>query len=183
MQFSDIETKRLELELLEPRHADAMFEGLNDKRAYSHLDESPPETVIVLRKRYSNLSIRERLDIKQHWINWVIKSKSDQNYLGYVQATVKLEKQELLVAYHVCPQFWRQGVATEAVSAMLDCLEKSYPDFVKVASIAPGNTGSIALIKRLGFQRFAVSATGDDIYRSNAFSEEISHKSVVQPES
>lgn len=164
MRFVSLITDRFDLQLFNESHAEPMFDGLTDSRAYEHLDENPPGSLGELKNRYSNLSVRERLDIQQHWINWVIVSKGSGNCLGYVQATAKLREREILVAYHVFPQFWRTGVATEAVGRMLRFLEESYPQFVKIASIDPGNASSIALIEKMGFERRFDTNSSDLIY-------------------
>ena len=57
------------------------------------------------------------------------------------------------IGYGIDPRYRRQGLTTEAVRAMLDWAMSKHGITRFVASVAPTNRASLALIRRLGFQR------------------------------
>jgi len=65
------------------------------------------------------------------------------------------------VGYHVEPGYRRQGVATEAVQALLDWAGREHGVGRFRAAIAPDNVASLAVAARLGFRRVGVQV--DDI--------------------
>ncbi|MEO8571881.1 MAG: GNAT family N-acetyltransferase [Chloroflexota bacterium] len=64
------------------------------------------------------------------------------------------------VGYSIQPDHRRQGVATEVVHALFDWAKAHGVDRFR-ASVAPDNVGSLAIVKRLGFQQVGVQI--DDI--------------------
>lgn len=55
--------------------------------------------------------------------------------------------------YILHPDFWGQGIATEATTAFLRHIYQSRPDIVALSTdIDPRNSASIQLIKKLGFR-------------------------------
>ncbi len=64
------------------------------------------------------------------------------------------------VGYSIQPEHRRQGVATEVVHALFDWAKAQGVDRFR-ASVAPDNVGSLAIVKRLGFQQVGVQI--DDI--------------------
>jgi RimJ/RimL family protein N-acetyltransferase len=64
------------------------------------------------------------------------------------------------VGYNIQPPYRRQGVATEVVHALFDWAHGQGVDRFR-ASVAPGNVGSLAIIRGLGFRQVGVQM--DDI--------------------
>jgi RimJ/RimL family protein N-acetyltransferase len=64
------------------------------------------------------------------------------------------------IGYRVEPAYRRQGVATEAVHALFDWARAHGVDRFR-ASVAPGNSASLAIVGRLGFRQVGVQM--DDI--------------------
>ena len=166
MQLTDLKTPRLMLEPLEVRHAREMFDGLQARAAYDHISgDHPPLSVEELASRYADLEQRVRMGGTRHWLNWAVRRRADSICLGYVQATAFLEDGLIFIAAHLFPAHWRQGIGKEAVGSMLDWLGETYPGSVFEASIASGNTASLALAESLGFHRVeqghATESVGD----------------------
>jgi [ribosomal protein S5]-alanine N-acetyltransferase len=65
------------------------------------------------------------------------------------------------VGYRIEPAFRRQGVATEVVRALFDWAAREHGVRRFRAATAPGNVGSLAIIKRFGFRQTGVQI--DDI--------------------
>lgn len=137
--------------LLEPQlasHAAEMFAVLSDLAIYEFENE-PPLDVSTLQQRYAKLESRTSLDGTEQWLNWVVRLPSGE-LAGYVQATV-LVGGRAYVAYELASRFWRRGIASTAVAAVLEELASRY--FVRdtFAVLKAANYRSLGLLNKLGF--------------------------------
>jgi RimJ/RimL family protein N-acetyltransferase len=137
--------------VLEPQlasHAAEMFAVLSDPAIYEFENE-PPRDMAALQQRYAMLESRVSPDGAEQWLNWVIRLPGGE-LAGYVQATV-LVGGRAYVAYELASRFWRRGIASTAVAAVLDELSLRY--FVRdaFAVLKAANHRSLGLLKKLGF--------------------------------
>jgi [ribosomal protein S5]-alanine N-acetyltransferase len=136
---------------LEPQvaaHAHEMFAVLNDPAIYE-FENVPPVSEEWLRKRYERLETRGPSDGTQQWLNWVIRLP-DGKLAGYVQATV-LPDCTAYVAYELNSQYWRKGIGSSALRAMLQELHEQYEVEIFVAVLKSKNYRSEGLLRKLGF--------------------------------
>lgn len=138
----------MRLEPLAVAHAPEMFAVLSDPAIYEFENE-PPASEAALADRYARLQSRRSGDGTQAWLNWVIRLSSGEA-CGYVQATV-LESAVALVAYELASRYWRQGIATAAVTVMLDELRDHYGMTTAFAVLKARNHRSAGLLRKLGF--------------------------------
>jgi ribosomal-protein-alanine N-acetyltransferase len=150
-----LETRRLRLEPLAPRHAAALFEELRDSRLYEFLSEEPPASVAALRARYRMLARRKSPDGTEGWLNWALWSRDACRYVGYVQATVRPDR-SAGIAYLLFAPYWGSGYAREAVAAMVTHLREHHDVTLISARVDTKNSRSIVLLEALGFERIAV---------------------------
>lgn len=143
-----LRTARLVLEPLTLAHADEMAVTLADPRIYTWLDYGPPPSVEHLRGVYHQLEARRSPEGDEGWLNWVLRL-ADGGAAGFVQATV-LDDGRAWVAYVLASRHWRQGLAQEAVAAMVDELRRQGVRSL-MASVEVDNLASIHLLERLGF--------------------------------
>jgi RimJ/RimL family protein N-acetyltransferase len=144
-------TLRTSLCTLEPlvvTHAHEMFRVLSDPAIYE-FENQPPESEEWLARRYEALETRRSPDRSERWLNWVVRLPTGEP-AGYVQATV-LASGASHVAYELNSRFWRQGIGTSAVAAMLDELSSAHAVHTFVAILKAANYRSMGLLKRLGF--------------------------------
>jgi [ribosomal protein S5]-alanine N-acetyltransferase len=160
----DLLTRRLRLEPLEPRHAAALFAGLQCAGLYEHIDDVAPATVDALRERYTRLSTRKSPDGTEHWLNWAIWSESEGRYLGYVQATVQADGGAAMIAYVLFRDAWGRGYAREAVARMIEHLIDAYHSPEVCARVDTRNARSIALLEALGLDRISVRTGAEWIH-------------------
>lgn len=155
--------------LLEPlvaSHAHEMFSVLSDPAIYQFENE-PPISEEALTGRYIALERRQSHDGGEVWLNWVIRVPSGE-LAGYVQATV-LQSGVAYVAYELASRFWRQGIGSAAVAAMLTELQENHGVTLHAAILKSGNYRSLALLQKLGFQpasteqRAAFAAAADEL--------------------
>jgi [ribosomal protein S5]-alanine N-acetyltransferase len=136
---------------LEPQvaaHAHEMFAVLSDP-AIHEFENSPPASEEWLRSRYERLESRASGDGKQKWLNWVIRLPGGR-LAGYVQATVVPDSTSY-VAYELNSQYWRQGLGTSSILAMLQELRNEYGVKTFVAVLKATNYRSEGLLRKLGF--------------------------------
>jgi RimJ/RimL family protein N-acetyltransferase len=148
--------------VLEPQtaaHAVEMFEVLSDPALYE-FENSPPASAAWLADRFEQLESRLSPDGSEQWLNWVIRLPTGA-LAGYVQATVARDG-VAYIAYELGSRFWRQGIGSAAVTAMLSALTEDYGVHSFVAAVKERNYRSLALLKRLKFERVG-SADGDEL--------------------
>jgi RimJ/RimL family protein N-acetyltransferase len=136
------------LEPLTAAHAGEMFQVLRDPAIYEFENEPPPDEQ-WLRARYQRLERRGPPSGTERWLNWVIRLDHGE-LAGYVQATVRRNGTSL-VAYELGSRYWRRGIATAAVRAMLMELADHYDVRTFVAVLKARNDRSMGLLRKLGF--------------------------------
>jgi ribosomal-protein-alanine N-acetyltransferase len=130
-------------------HAHEMFGVLSDVAIYEFENEPPPSEAWLV-ERYAALERRAPKDGSQTWLNWVVRLPTGE-LAGYVQATV-LRSGAALVAYELASRFWRRGIGSNAVSAMLQEIRSIYSVHLFAAVLKGTNYRSLALLHSLGFQ-------------------------------
>ena len=146
-------TLRAELCTLEPQvaaHAPEMFEVLSDPAIYE-FENAPPESEARLAARYERLETRLSNDGAEQWLNWVLRLP-DGKLAGYVQATV-VSGGVGYIAYELASRYWRRGIGSCAVRAMIGELVTHYGVRTVVAILKSRNHRSLALLEHLGFAR------------------------------
>jgi RimJ/RimL family protein N-acetyltransferase len=137
---------------LEPQrvaHAAEMFSVLSDPAIYEHEGEPPP-SVERLADGYRRRESRVSPDGAEKWLNWVVRLPTGE-LTGYVQATV-LPNGASYVGFEFASRYWRRGLGTASVSALLEELAASYGVHTFVAVLKTVNFRSMGLLSRLGFE-------------------------------
>ena len=147
----DLRSSRLVLEPIQVRHADLLFELLQDPSLYTFMPTEPPASLELLRARYETLSRRSSPDGSETWLNWAVRLP-DGAYVGTVQATV-FKNASALLAYELGAEHRGAGYATEACRVVMDELVDAYGVGEIRALVDTRNERSIRLLERLGFAR------------------------------
>ncbi|NPD68419.1 GNAT family N-acetyltransferase [Lichenicola cladoniae] len=158
-----LRTVRLTLEPLRVGHADEMFEGLADPALYRFMADQPPADLDELQARYRQIATGRSPDGADLWCNWIIRRDIDGRCLGLVQATLADggDTGTALIGYMIFPPFWRQGIATEAITGMLGCLFDRYRCQQADAIVDTRNDASLMLLAGLGFEIVGRTEDGD----------------------
>ena len=143
-----IEAGGLRLEPQVAAHAAEMFVVLSDPAIYEFENEPPP-SLDWLRTRFTKLETRLSGDVKEQWLNWVIRLPGS-GLIGYVQATVTAEG-DATIAYELSSPHWGRGLGYQAVRAMLSELQAHYRVRRLFAVFKRANFRSRRLLERLGF--------------------------------
>lgn len=125
-----------------------MFPVLSDP-AIHEFENAPPASPAWLEQRFARLESRRSANGDEQWLNWVIRLPSGE-LAGYVQATVTRER-VACVAYELASKFWRRGIGSAAVGAMLAELGTNYGVSTFVAILKARNVRSAAFLRHLGF--------------------------------
>ena len=137
--------------VLEPQiaaHAAEMFAVLSDPAIYE-FENAPPESLAWLERRFARLESRASTNGEEQWLNWVIRLPSGA-LAGYVQATIARDR-VAHIAYELGSAFWRQGIGSAAVSAVLVELAATYGVCTVAATLKSRNYRSAAFLRSLGF--------------------------------
>lgn len=115
-------SERLTLEPLSLEHAPSMVDVLSDPTLYTFTGGEPP-TLDTLSARYAS-QIRGPADGSQAWFNWIARRHDTGALIGFVQATVESQSQDILaeIAWVIDPAHQRQAFASEATAALIDWL-------------------------------------------------------------
>jgi len=144
--------------VLEPQlesHAAEMFGVLSDPAIYE-FESEPPPSVAALRQRYALLESRVSPDGTERWLNWVVRLPGGE-LAGFMQATV-LVGGRAYVAYELASRFWRQGIASTALGAVLQELASHYGVRDAFAVLKAINHRSLGLLAKLGFKSLPPAA-------------------------
>lgn len=147
--FPNLETPRLWLRQATNADAEAIFSLFSDPQVtqfhdldtFTHLDQA--KAVIERRKQGFE---------SDRGIRWAIALKPDNTLIGSCGFTWGRAAHQAEVGYELAREFWRQGLMTEALSAILN-----YGFEVKnlqqvIAEVMVDNLASKQLLKKLGFR-------------------------------
>jgi [ribosomal protein S5]-alanine N-acetyltransferase len=143
-----LHTPLCRLEAQVAAHAPEMFEVLSDPAIYEFEGEPPP-SIERLAEGFRRKESRVSPDGTEQWLNWVVRLPGGP-LTGYVQATV-LPTGASYIGYEFSSRYWRQGLASAAVSAVLDELASTYQVHTFVAVLKTVNYRSMGLLRKLGF--------------------------------
>ena len=110
---------RANLPMKEPK----ILKEWNNQNIFNYVDESPYTNKDKLFKRYDFLSKGAPPESNQEWLNWAIKLKNSNDYLGLLQATI-YKNQKTEIGYLLSPKYWSNGYGTEAVNYLCKYLFK-----------------------------------------------------------
>jgi ribosomal-protein-alanine N-acetyltransferase len=150
----------LVLEPLRPGHADLLFDGFADPALYRFIPQDPPVDVAALRARYGRLAARQPPSGGQVWLNWAIRLDPGDAYAGLVEVTVH-GSGAADIAYFIFTGCQGRGIGRQAVAAAVEALAHNPAVTAIGASIDTRNSGSIALVIALGFERTGLTENAD----------------------
>jgi [ribosomal protein S5]-alanine N-acetyltransferase len=149
-----LQTRRLRLEPQVRAHAHVMLRVLSHWEIYTFIPGDPPDDPVALEQRFERLESRRSPDGLEYWLNWIVFA--DEKAIGRVEASVRSDEAGenwADVAYMFDPNVWGQGFATEAMSAMLEHLQRDLWVKKVSANVDTRNAASIRLLERLGFSQ------------------------------
>jgi RimJ/RimL family protein N-acetyltransferase len=147
LPFLEIQTKRLDLHLLQLVDAVALLSYRSLPEVYKYQQWAPrrlEETLDFIRKYSISGEVKPG-----NWKQLGIFLKENQQLIGDCGFCLKGEEVE--IGYTISPEFQGQGYGKEAVKVLIDFLFQALPIERIVARTDPKNLVSIGLLKRLHF--------------------------------
>lgn len=164
-----LETQRLSLEPLEPKHAAALYPCLTDPRIYRFIPQEPPLSLDALEKNYRSRCRGGSPDGKDIWLNWAMRLRDQGPYIGLLEATVHPDH-SADIAYFVFPDFGRKDYAKEGCRKMIECLFAEFGVAQIAATMDTRNEASVRLAESLGFSRVSIQK-GADFFKGESSDE------------
>ena len=152
-QFPVLETERLILRQFQVGDVPAVFDMYTRKDMNQFLEHEPMRSIDEAEERVQN---RINLFHKGWGCRWAIAFKeSPENLIGSCgYFNVRIGTHSVEIGFEVHPDFWRRGIMTEAITAILDYSfsEDAFQPVNRIeALVDPVNLRSIDLLLSLGF--------------------------------
>lgn len=149
VEFPVLETERLILRLATDPDAEAVFAVLADEDVCRYTDVTPhqslEQTLQVIRNRAARFA-------NGKGIRWGIALKETQRIVGSCGYMWMPEIQGAEVGYELARDYWRRGIMTEALSAILTYAFDQQKLQRIEAEVMPENPASARLLTGLGFR-------------------------------
>ncbi|MBK8984706.1 MAG: GNAT family N-acetyltransferase [Chloroflexi bacterium] len=147
--FPVLETERLVLRQIRPSDTTAIYALFSDEAVTRHYGL---ETFTAVEQAAQRIAAMRQNYQKRRSIRWAITTQGDDALIGSVGLmNLRPKFFNAAVGYELAPAYWRRGVMTEALTAVIEF------SFVIMALnrieafVVPENTPSIHLLEKLGF--------------------------------
>jgi methylmalonyl-CoA/ethylmalonyl-CoA epimerase len=156
--FPILETPRLLLRQFQPADIPAVFEMYTHPELTRWLEHEPMTSLAEAEQR---VRARKGLFERGMGCRWAITFKNRPEDLigscGYFSVRISTHTYEM--GYDLHPDYWRQGLMTEALTAVLQASFQPgalYQVHRLEALVEPGNVASMGLLSKLGFNRESI---------------------------
>jgi len=142
-----------------------MVAVLSDPSLYLQTGGEPPD-LAELRSRYARQSRGVSPDGREVWFNWIVRTRSTGDAVGYVQVSLVQETGVADLAWVIGTPFQRRGYATEAARLVVEWLS-TRPDVRRVtAHIGRANIASQDVARRLDLKETTRTEGGEVVWEA-----------------
>ena len=149
MNFPTLQTSRLRLTEVQAEHAPAIFEILSNLEVVKYYGMDPFRELVQAENIVQHF--KKSFD-KKRGMRWAIINNQDNRFVGTIglnNLAVGMKKAE--VGFEIHPDFWRSGITSEALHAVLDYAFEEL-DLHRMGAVTfLANDASIGLLKKQGF--------------------------------
>ena len=147
--FPQLETRRLLLREMQPQDAEALFRVLSDEEVMRYYDQLPltkvDEARHIIERHHQRFERGEA-------IRWGITLKGEDVIIGNCGFFWEAQNRLARLAYVLARAYWRQGIMTEALQALLQ-FGFEEKDLHRIeAEVAVENIASCRTLQKLGFR-------------------------------
>jgi len=150
-QFPVLETERLILRKIQPDAKDAIFDIYSSAEAMKYFGKIPYTTISEAEDMIDKVI---KAFQNKEGIRWGIVLKQSDKLIGS-GGFWKLVRDHLRaeIGYDLNPAYWKKGIMTEALAAMIDFGFKKMNLHTIEANIDPANIASEKLLEKMGFKK------------------------------
>ncbi|UJF32121.1 GNAT family N-acetyltransferase [Paenibacillus hexagrammi] len=150
--FPVLESDRLILKKVEDRHAEQLLGIYSNDHVFEYCGILPKYKLDVIRKMIGHF---ERDYMKRSRVKWgIFEQEEAERLVGITEVMAFSQTVSMVTAgYFLAEESWRKGIATEALSMMVDYLfEKVGVNRIQ-AEVMPANESSKRVLLKNGFTR------------------------------
>ena len=150
MTFPILTTSRLRLAEVEPVHASALFEVFSNPDVVKYYGMDPMYELAQAKKIIEHF--KSTYELKKG-IRWAITINDGNRFVGTIGLNnLALGMKKAEVGFEIHPDFWRSGITSEALQAVLDYSFEELGLHRMGAVTFPANSASSGLLKKNGFK-------------------------------
>ena len=157
-----LESSRLIIRPQLASDAEAAFAFLQDDAMRQWISLRKPASVDTLRQSWKRNEAGISPDGCEAWLQWFVRSKADGSAIGSIDACIDQNKVAVNFGYYFFVPAWGQGFATEAVGVVAKHLMSNGVERL-LATVTVGNTASVRVLKKIGFQYTRTIADNDTV--------------------
>ena len=147
--FPQLETKRLVLREMQPADAEALFHVLSDEEVMRYYDRRP---FTKLEEASQAIERHRQRFNRNEAIRWGITLRGQNVVIGNCGFAWEMQNRCAELAYVLSRFYWRQGIMTEALQALLHFgfVTKNMHRIEAIVDV--NNIASIGTLQKLGFR-------------------------------
>jgi RimJ/RimL family protein N-acetyltransferase len=153
MESPVLNTDRLTIDSLRPGDAEALFAYRGDPDVFRFQEWAPGSVEDA--ERFIRSVEATAFDTPGTWSQLAIRERGSGRLLGDLGVHFLEDGQQVEIGYTLAPESQGSGLATEAVTRLLDHLFRAMDKHRVTASVDPGNDSSIRLLTRVGMRQEA----------------------------
>src|SRR6185312_575979 len=149
MTFPTLSTPRLQLIEVQPEHAHSIYDIFSNPEVMQYYGMDPLREVSQAEKIVQHM--KSNYETKRG-IRWAIIIEDENQFAGTIGLNnLALGMKKAEVGFEIHPDFWRSGITSEALHAVLDYAFEEL-DLHRMGAVTfLGNDASIGLLKKQGF--------------------------------
>lgn len=159
---ASLKTERLLIEPLVELHAQYFFVPMQNIAIYEWISAKPPPSLHSLKTSWSTNESRLNPECNKAWLGWAVRRASDGAYIGKMDAEINIELIATNIGYLFFPEYWGQGYASEALTAVTNHLHNC-GIFKILAAVTEGNRASYRVLEKSGYVRNRIIIDNDTI--------------------
>lgn len=150
MEFPILESERLMLVEIKEEHSDDIFRIFSNNEVLKYYGMSPFTQVDQAQNIIKSFS---KNFMEKRSVRWGIVLKDTSEFVGTVGLNnLLLSSKRTEIGYDLIPAYWRKGIITEAVEAVIQYCFKELNLYRIGAVTFPENEPSYKLLLKLGFK-------------------------------
>ena len=153
-EFPTLQTERLCLREFHPADSQAVFDSFSQEKVTKYINRGPMQSI---QEAAELVEVRASLFQRGIGICWVIARIDDPDKLIGSCGCYKMDKSNhsIEIGYDLHPDYWRQGIMTEALQAMVNFAysEAFFFHLNRIEALTyVDHKASIGLLKKFGFK-------------------------------